>query len=160
MKNFWTNFKAEFSLPRIAFLVVAAMIIVPPIIWLIKKVPGVKPALEKIPGAGAPMALLLALLAFGMASPSFAADTSPFAREFTSLVVKQGLTEDSLTNSFRVYDATGTNCFLVNSNAALIYQNGGVSNYTAITTSIVVSNAIGGPRTLFFKNGLLISTNY
>lgn len=228
MKSFWSEFKSQFSLAHIAFLLLASVLIIPILVMLLRKVPGVSTALDKVP---APLVILTAVLGLAIASPThaadtvqivasagapsltshvtpvmatavptaetffvmavavivagvislfavrrraasffaslfvicglsvlFAADTSPFARLFTQLIIKQGTTLDSQTNSFRVYAANGTNYFHIDSNAVPHAIISG-SNWTGFTGTILTTNGTLGRVNFGYVNGLLVVTN-
>ena len=60
---------------------------------------------------------------------------------------------------FRVIDFTGTNHFGLDTNNNFFYVNGGLTNATAYNGFVTFSNA-AGPKILFFRNGVMFSTNY
>ena len=60
---------------------------------------------------------------------------------------------------FRVIDYTGTNHFGLDTNGNFFYVSGGLTNATAYNGFVTFSNA-AGPKILFFRNGVMFSTNY
>lgn len=84
-----------------------------------------------------------------------------------SLFIQAGQKAHQYTNGpyftrpalFRSIDYTGTNHFGLDTNNNFFYVNGGITNNTAYNGFITLSNNAGA-RTLFFRNGVLFTTNF
>lgn len=133
-------------------------------------------ALEKVTLAATSVFLVGLIISFAMrskragmlAGSAFAAlilvcsvtaeDTPVLGGLWSKVVIRQGTTANSLSNSLSVYDTTDTNRSGINSNGNFFVQVD-QTNFVGATATLVVSNGVGGVRFLFFRKGILVSTN-